>query len=333
LGRCDLIQGIARCQIDGSMTSGSTRRTLDLKATLKGDSPERIDGELKIVAGVTHSIIAADQLARLGQVTGVLNGGKEVWINLGINDGLRVGIPFTILDQDNASDTNAIPKAKLIIQELTEDGRSARGEVLFGSDPESRTRYYRNPIKPGDKVQSLVWRPGRKVSFAMLGKMDIDNDRADDSKQVKKLIGAAGGEIDAELPFDGPETGKITASTNYLVIGSDVMETSENPNATEKAKEYAKFMATAEKNGAIKITIDRLLGLLNANESKKTESQANPSRSDDFKSGNQAVGPSSVSSNRVEVAVHLQPQRYYILSASPIGGFQSAFAVQLIEDF
>jgi hypothetical protein len=36
--------------------------------------------------------------------------------------------------------------------------------------------------------------------------------------------------------------------------------------------------------------------------------------------------------SKVEVALNLRPEKYYILSAGPIGGFQSAFVVQLIED-
>ena len=34
----------------------------------------------------------------------------------------------------------------------------------------------------------------------------------------------------------------------------------------------------------------------------------------------------------VQVEIHLEPKKYYILSASPIGGYQNAFVVQMIDD-
>lgn len=37
-------------------------------------------------------------------------------------------------------------------------------------------------------------------------------------------------------------------------------------------------------------------------------------------------------STTVEVAINLEPKKYYILAASPVGGYQSAFVVQLIDD-
>jgi hypothetical protein len=234
-----------------------------------------------------------DYAAPQGRITSVAEGGKVVWINLGKASGLRKGIPFSILDESDVQITNAVPKARLMILQLSEDGSSARGEVVFGNDSDSRTRYYRNPVKPGDQIYSPVWRPGRKVSFAMLGKMDINNDFADDSQQVKQLIESSGGVIDAELPARGPETGKITAYTNYLVIGTDVLDTSENPNATEKAKEYTKFMATAKKNGAIMITIDKLIGLLKIDESVRTIPLGNRIQGSDFKIRNQVTPPAS----------------------------------------
>ncbi len=45
------------------------------------------------------------------------------------------------------------------------------------------------------------------------------------------------------------------------------------------------------------------------------------------------IGSDIVPADRtsVEVDINLEPNKYYILSASPIGGFQTAFVVQLID--
>lgn len=261
-------------------------------AVLEADTREKGETIAKQVERI-QQFENPDYAAPQGRITHVANGGTVVWVNIGRDNGLRKGIPFSILDQNDVQITNAVPKARLIIQEISEDGNSARGEVLFGSDSDARTRYYRNPVKPGDQIYSPVWRPGRNVSFALLGKMDVNNDYTDDSQQVVQLITASGGKIDSTLPFRGPETGKITAYTNYLVIGSDVEEASVNPNQTEKAKEYARYLAKAESNGAIKITIDKLMGLLKADESIRTVPLGNRISGSDFKIRNQVTPPAS----------------------------------------
>ncbi|MEQ1828630.1 MAG: secretin N-terminal domain-containing protein, partial [Pirellula sp.] len=46
----------------------------------------------------------------------------------------------------------------------------------------------------------------------------------------------------------------------------------------------------------------------------------------------QIAKDSPTTNTNVQVAMYLEPKKYYILSASPIGGFQTAFVVQLIED-
>jgi hypothetical protein len=246
-----------------------------------------------------------DYAAPQGRITNTGDGGTMVWINIGKANGLRRGVPFTILDQNEVEIAKAVPKARMIVQELSEDGSSARGEVFFGNDVESRNRYYKNPIKTGDMIYSPVWRPGRKVSFALVGKMDINDDFTDDLAQVKQLIISAGGVIDAELPAKAAESGKITAYTNYLVIGTDVLSAAESPVSAEKAKDYAKFMAKAESNGTIKITIDKLIGLLKIDESNRTIPLGPKAQGSDFKIRNQ-VSPQS-SSGGVSEIFNLKP--------------------------
>jgi hypothetical protein len=233
-----------------------------------------------------------DYAAAQGRISQVGSGGTEAWINLGTAHGLRRGVQFSILDASEVQIANAVPKAKMIIQDVSETG--ARGEIFFGDDANSRNRYYKNVVKEGDLIYSPVWRPGRKVSFALVGKMDINGDLIDDFEQVKQLIEAAGGVVDAELSSKGTEKGKITPQTTYLVLGSDVTSSAENPNELDKSVEYSKFLSKVSQSGVItKISVDKLLGFLKVDESSRIIPMGNRSQGTDFKIRNQVTPPAS----------------------------------------
>ncbi len=228
-----------------------------------------------------------DYASSQGRVTLVSDGGTAAWINLGTKHGLRKGVMFSILDASETQISKATPKARMIIQSVSEDGESASGEVYFGSDYESKNKYYRRPVVEGDQVYSPVWRPGRKTSFALVGKMDINGDFQDDMDEVRRIIEAAGGIIDAELPARGQEKGTIKSSTDYLVIGSDVESVANAPNGGDKAKDYAKFIAKGKSFGLREWNIDKLMGFLKVDESSRIVPLGNRTQASDFKIRNQ----------------------------------------------
>lgn len=228
-----------------------------------------------------------DYASSQGRVTLVSEGGTAAWINLGTKHGLRKGVMFSILDASETQISKATPKARMIIQNVSEDGESASGEVYFGNDFESKNKYYRRPVVEGDQVYSPVWRPGRKTSFALVGKMDINGDFQDDMEELRRIIEAAGGVIDAELPARGQEKGGIKNSTNYLVIGSDVENIANSPNGADKAKEYSRFIAKAKSFGLQEWSVDKLMGFLKVDESSRIVPLGNRMQASDFKIRNQ----------------------------------------------
>lgn len=232
-----------------------------------------------------------DFAAPQGRITYVTDGGTRAYINLGSRNGLRKGVTFSILDVSELETTKATPKARMVIQDVSEN--SAVGEVYFGSDSDSRNKFYRNVVKQGDQVFSPVWRPGRKVSFALVGKMDVDGNFEDDIELVRQLIIRAGGVIDAEMPARGAEKGKITASTNYLVVGTDVESIAETPNGGDKARDYARFMSAAKSKHLTEITVDKLLGYLKVDESTRVLPLGSQIQGSDFKVRNQITPPAS----------------------------------------
>jgi hypothetical protein len=236
-----------------------------------------------------------DMAAPQGKIFRVADGGELVWINLGSKQGLRRGTPFSILDSRETSTTKAVPKARMIVEEVAED--YSRGRVEFPDDPFKRRNYIKNVVVEGDQVYSPAWRSGTKPSFALLGKMDMDDNFTDDIEQVRQLIINAGGKIDAELPAKGNETGKVTPNTNFLVIGSDVGNI-DNPVSAERATLYSRFEQKARENGAIIMTLDKLMGFLKIDETSRTVGLGKNARPADFKVRNPlapAVSPGTVS--------------------------------------
>ncbi|MBX3422336.1 MAG: hypothetical protein KF752_12355 [Pirellulaceae bacterium] len=220
-----------------------------------------------------------------GRIIDVRDGGSLVWINIGKAQGLTRGVPFAILDANETHTAKAVPKANMIIEEVAEN--HARGRVYFDTDDSvARTRYYRNIVKTGDLIYSPAWRPGRKVAFALVGKMGIKDNFTDDISQIRQLILNAGGTIDAEVPTRADTPGDlpgITHSTSYLVIGSDVSSVAESATAEERSKEYARFIEKARQNGLTTISIEKLLGLLKVDESARVVPLGERTRGQDFK--------------------------------------------------
>jgi hypothetical protein len=71
-----------------------------------------------------------------------------------------------------------------------------------------------------DQIYSAAWSPDSPQRFALIGKIDMDRDGRDDRENLKRMIRAAGGIIDYDLPpvGVGRETGELTPRTSWYVI-------------------------------------------------------------------------------------------------------------------
>jgi hypothetical protein len=252
---------------------------------------ETIAKQTKLV----QEFLSPDYATPQGSIIDVQDGGTMVWINLGKASGLTKGVPFSILDAYETSTTKAVPKANMVVEHVSDN--IARGRVFFDeSDPEARRRYFRNMAKRGDLVYSPAWRPGRKVGFALVGKMDISGDYTDEIDTVRQLIRNAGGTIDAEMPAKGsptPGLPGITPNTSYLVIGTDVRSVAENPAAADKARDYERFISEARENGVMQISVEKLLGLLKVDQSSRVVPLGDRVRGADFPARSPISSPRS----------------------------------------
>lgn len=200
-----------------------------------------------------------------GRIAWVNQANRTVWINLGMADGLRRQTTFSVYDHDamnvdpgtvsKAGDSEEVSRRKV-------DERKGMVEVTRIIDQhlaEARIvdDYSADPILPGDQVFSPAWKPGRKVRFALVGFMDLDDDRRSDRDLVRNIISMGGGQIDAEVHDDGVFEGELSANTRYLVRG-------ERPDGSDPnvLKEYTSLISKADNLGIQKIELPMLLDLM-----------------------------------------------------------------------
>ncbi len=255
---------------------------------------ETIAQQTEIIQQFTNPDFSAPQ----GTIVKVADGGTTVWLDLGRVDGLRVGVPFSIIDESEININEATPKATITVTDLVGQDM-ARARVNPGS------YRYDKPLVTGDLIYSPAWRPGRPVGFALVGMMDLNDDGRDDSEQVRELIRMAGGQIDAEMDSTGSLNDRLpgmSPNTSFLVTGTDLDVDASNADLkaeqAQKASAYARFMSEARSKGLRTINLDKLLGYLKTEGASRTIPLGNRIRSEDFPiraSNNPPVSSGSVS--------------------------------------
>jgi hypothetical protein len=146
-----------------------------------------------------------------GKVTFVDYGRNEVRTNVTRGTGAREQMVLTIFDRNSPGLPTDNPKGTIQLLQVGSQGSLAK--IL-----ETKKAY--EPIRVGDLVYSAAWSPNQPERFALIGKIDIDRDGRDDRDDLKRMIVAAGGIIDYDLPPPsvGQETGKITPRTTWYVL-------------------------------------------------------------------------------------------------------------------
>ena len=174
-----------------------------------------------------------------GKIVEIRNG---IYINLGRADGLRPSVRFGVVNSDESRVADAQPKARIEVV-----------EVISGSEHLSRCKVLsdRTPITilRGDSIYSPAWQPGRKVEFALAGKLDINGDGIDDRETIKAMIAHNGGLVTMDLPLTGKGSGELSVTTRWLVIGDDFKMLDEGGALESRAKAF----------GISRIHVDKLL--------------------------------------------------------------------------
>ena len=130
------------------------------------------------------------------------------------------------------------------------------------------------PIRVGDVVYSAAWSPNEPMRFALLGKIDVNRDGKDDRADLKRMIEAAGGSVDYDLPPPeaGKEKGKLTPKIAWYVVDERVPLRESFGKYKEESVENQQFIKKlsdakreARMTGVRLMPIERLLSYLGYN--------------------------------------------------------------------
>ena len=146
-----------------------------------------------------------------GVITFVDYSQGQVHTNVTRKTGARPQLVLTIFDAGSPGLPTDKPKGTI--------------ELLQVGDKDSIARIIKTtnsiePIRAGDYVYSAAWSPNEPMRFALIGKMDINRDGKDDRDDLKRMIEAAGGIVDYDLPPPevGKESGKLTGRDAWYVV-------------------------------------------------------------------------------------------------------------------
>jgi len=198
-----------------------------------------------------------------GRITFVDYRRGEIHTNISRSQGARPLMRFTIFDSHAAGIPTDKPKGSI---ELTSVGdRESIGRIL-------QTISSINPIRTNDQVYSPAWSANEPMRFALIGKIDVNRDGSDDREDLKRMIEAAGGIVDYDLPPPalGRETGKLTGADSWYVIDErppwhEVFDTKKGVTANENSeflKKQSEAIREARLVGVRPMPIQRLLPYL-----------------------------------------------------------------------
>ena len=194
-----------------------------------------------------------------GKITWVNQRSGVALIDLGEATALKRGTTFNVYDQNANVLKESKAKAKIEVVRIN-GSDEAEARITQSNDA--------NPIVPGDKIHSPIWRRNQRVRVALAGLMDMDGDGRSDIGKLRPIINKGGGQIDAELLDDGSISGKITVDTRYLVKGERPTE-----KTPQKYRDgYTAILNEANRMRVETISMDDLLNLMGYTLDQKTES-------------------------------------------------------------
>ena len=217
----------------------------------------------KTLAGVVADMESPIPTYTNAEILWVSRDSTTVRINIGSNHGLRSRMPFSVY---GASENNiSVDSSKGKIEVI---------RVIDGNTAEARVTedILVNPIIPGDKIYTPVWKPGQKIRLALSSNLDLDGDGVSDPHKVITLIQMCGGEIDAyiddltgdminengKMVREAFLVGQIGDETRYLVTGNKP-----DPDASVTLfNTRGQLDKDAKMHGLTEITLKDLLNLM-----------------------------------------------------------------------
>jgi len=136
-----------------------------------------------------------------GHVISVAGSGNVAYGDLGKDDGILMGMTFSIFSPSELGKDEAKPKASARIVKVLDHSCEMSLTPEKGADP----------VVTNDLLHNPVYDRGRRLHFVLVGQMDIDGDAADDTEALKAMIQKFGGKLDTSVGLQ----------TDFLVAGEE----------------------------------------------------------------------------------------------------------------
>lgn len=197
-----------------------------------------------------------------GRVTYVDYNRGEIHTDLKRSQGARPQMVLAIFDAKSPGVPTDKPKGTVQLIDVNDRGSVARIQ---------KTNSTIDPIRVGDIVYSAAWSPNEPMRFALIGRIDINRDGVDDRGDLIRMIEAAGGIVDYDLPPPevGKESGKLTGKDAWYVTDErrplqDVYQPKiVTANETgDHLKRKTEALREARLNGVRPMPVERLLPFL-----------------------------------------------------------------------
>lgn len=198
-----------------------------------------------------------------GYVKYVDHNRDEVFTTLSSRAGAREQMIFSVFDRNATGIAADKPKATVQLVRVDQNGSIGRITKRFGD---------LSPIQIGDQLYSPSF-DAQPRTYALIGKIDMDQNGSDDREDLKRLIRSSGGEIVYDLPPPGVgvEQGKLTALTSWYVLDDEPPlrpGTERDYGATaEEIREFdtkkTQALSEARASGVQPINLSKLKRMLN----------------------------------------------------------------------
>ena len=160
-----------------------------------------------------------------GKVTWVNQRGRVVWLNFGLDDGLRRQISFSVIAPEENNPLKAEKKG------------SDRSHARAGRPPGRSADHGRRPSEPDHarrRLFSAAWRPGHPEHFALVGLMDLDKDGFSDLQKIREHHHGQRRRHRRRAEGRRHARRQLAVETRYLVLGKE-------PDREEQANRLLKL--------------------------------------------------------------------------------------------
>jgi hypothetical protein len=204
-----------------------------------------------------------------GRITWVNQRHGLVWIDLGSDDGIRPQVTFSVSNALDADPEKAEKKGSIEVLRVIDAHMS---EARITEDSAT------NPLIPGDQIYSQVWDRGRKVGFGIAGFIDFDGDGKSDLEQLKRVIAASNGRVDASPDETGAKQGEMQIDTRFLVLG----EYPDDPRLKDFRTSWDQIGDEADQLGIETIALQEFLKLMGWQNETRAATMGSAARAEDF---------------------------------------------------